>query len=116
MRNTSFNYCDITREIELPNGDMEIYEVKVEYDYMPGEPAVWYRKNGDPGDPGSPAEFEVTGHEVTEYTKIGADGTILVHQLKPGKEIDARFEALVVEYKLAEDIEETIGENHEERE
>jgi hypothetical protein len=33
----------------------------VEYDYTPGTPDVYYLSNGDPGYPGDPEEFYVTG-------------------------------------------------------
>lgn len=39
-------------------------QVQVHFNYTPEEPATMYRSNGDPGDPGTPEEFDITKIEL----------------------------------------------------
>lgn len=39
-------------------------EAHIEFDYSPGRPGTWYKRNGDPGDPPEPDELDVTSVKV----------------------------------------------------
>jgi hypothetical protein len=51
----------LTTTLEDVRGE---YDVTVEYDWTPGRPAVMYLRNGDPGYPEDPAEFEIVRIEA----------------------------------------------------
>ena len=44
---------------DADGGEVEV-DVEVRGVYYPGSPGTWYRRNGDPGDPPEPAEWELT--------------------------------------------------------
>jgi hypothetical protein len=41
-------------------GELGEIECEVEYDYTPGDPGRWYLPNGDPGEPPTAEEIDIT--------------------------------------------------------
>jgi hypothetical protein len=63
--------AEIERRFTFPglaDGEYEVAYPKIEitYRYLPGSPAVYYQRNGDPGWPAEPAEMEVISAKLID--------------------------------------------------
>ena len=64
-----------TFSVRIFNEDLE---GEIEGTYTPGSPAVMYQRNGDPGWPADPSEFEVSEVRVSDFMGQKFDPPIIL--------------------------------------
>ena len=66
---------------EISYKDMYVFlDIIIEGDATSGTPDVYYLPNGDPGYPGDPGEFEITGIQIEEIRFENEDGEVINYE------------------------------------